>query len=223
MSEAEPVVDITIGDLDELDVGARYGALLTFPPIDDVAMGGAEYLRIAKKLDATVGQYLRIKYYASHSVNPLQIRAYLERLVAVDGIRPAMLIVDYPDEFKPYNQDNTYINMGRVYSELGAIASDFNVLVWVASQVRRWRPEKPTDVITMDNIADSWLKAAKADGIVSFNQTQEEHINNRARLWIDKVSRGRRMYVVPLYTDLNSCYIRQDTEAEIAELEEDDQ
>jgi replicative DNA helicase len=221
-TEALPVVHITIGDLDELDVSARYGARLSLLSIDDVTDGSEEYLRKAAKLDRLLERYLRIKYYSSYSINPIGVRAYLERLIAVDGVRPAMLIVDYPDEFRPYNHDNMYLNMGRVYSELGAIAADFDVLVWVASQVRRWRPDKDTDVITMDNIADSWLKAAKADGIVSFNQTNEEHINSRARMWVDKVRRGRSKYVVPLFTDLGACYVRQLTAEEI-EQERDEE
>jgi hypothetical protein len=208
-----PVVHITIGDLDEFDCGVRYSARLSRCTMWDVSNRTSDYIRKAGKLDALLDRYLRIKYFSSYSVTMSMIRSYLSRLIAVDGIRPGMVIVDYPDEIRPYS-DNDYQNMDRIYGELNALASDFNVLVWAASQPKRWRPERETDVMQMDNIADSWRKAAKADGIISLNMTPFEREIGRARLWLDKVRRGKSCITIPIVSQLDRCLLRQCTEDE---------
>ena len=213
-----PVAHVTIGDLDEVDVSIRYAARLSGYSMSEVITETDRYMRRAKKLDALMDRYLRVKFYPSSTATPATVRAYLQKLWIVDDIRPKMLIIDYPDEFRPYT-DNDYQNMGRIYSELMAIAAEFGCLTWVASQVRRWRPEKDGDVIMMDNIADSWKKAAKADGIVSITKTYEEHKRQRARIWIDKVRRGHSQELVRVAIDWSMCYLRQLTEEEAEEEE----
>lgn len=217
-----PVAHITIGDLDEEDVKVRYGARLTHTTMDDVIDGTEDYLYKAKKLDKMIGRYLRVKYYAPNKANPETLRSYLSKLISIDGVVPKVIIVDYPEEFKPYMPNDTYQNMGRIYSDLKTIAYDYKSVVWTASQVRRWRADKDTDVITQDNISDSWLKAAKADGILSFNQTVTEYHNNRGRLWIDKTRKGKKFFLVPVMADMAGCYIRQLTKEEM-EKEDDDE
>jgi replicative DNA helicase len=208
------VVHVTIADLRENDVGYRYGARMTFHTIGDVIKGEPSYIRKAEKLDQYTGRYLRVKYWPAATVTIASLRAYLSRLVTEDGIRPDLIIVDYPDEFKA-TTDNDYQNMGNIYGELNAIAYEYDALVWAASQVRRWTPSHPLDVIKMDNIADSWRKAAKADGIVSFNQTPVEKKWNSGRMYVDKVRRGRSMFTVHLRCDMERCYMREKTQQEI--------
>jgi replicative DNA helicase len=209
-----PVVHITIADLDEVDVSIRYAARLTGHTMADVVKGTEPYLRRAAKLDQYTGRYLRIKYSPAATVTIASLRAYLSRLVSEDGIKPGMIIVDYPDEFKA-TTDNDYQNMGNIYGELNSVAYEYDALVWAASQVRRWTPSHPLDVIKMDNIADSWRKAAKADGIISFNQTPVEKRWNSGRMYVDKVRRGRSMFTVHLRTDMDKCYMREKTQQEI--------
>jgi replicative DNA helicase len=214
VDQGKPVIHITVGDLDEVDVGIRYAARLTRLSMDDVISSTETYQERAKKLDAYLERYLRIKYYPSYSVTTPNIRSYVSRLIAKDNIRPGMIIIDYPDEFKP-TKENDYQNMGDAYSQIGALAHDFNCACWVASQVRRWKAEKDTDVITMNDIADSWRKAAKADGIVTFNRTSRERQWNMARLYVDKVRRGRSDFTIDLVADFERCYIAQADEEDI--------
>lgn len=208
------VIHITVGDLDQIDVLSRYSARLARVPIDCVIQNTEEYQRRAKKLDAIVGRYLRIKYYTAGSVTAGNVRAYISRLVMVDDIKPDLVIVDYPDKFRRVH-DSDYTNMGIVYTDICGIAGDFNCLVWVASQVQRWSPKGEEEHITQDNVADSWRKAQDVDGVVSFNQTIDEYRRGRARAWIDKVRRGRKNFLVPLICDFSMSYIRQMTEEEV--------
>jgi len=222
VNELHPTVHVTIGDLDEIDVGIRYAARLTGLPMIEVIQGSDRYKRRAQKLDELLEHYLRVKFFPSATATPQTVRSYLQKLRTVDGITPEMLIIDYPDEFKPYI-DNDYQNMGRIYSEIGAISSEFSTLTWVASQVQRWKPDHDSDVITMNNIADSWRKAAKADGICSFNQTIREYERNQARIYVDKVRRGERMYIVKVHTEFDKAYIRELTPEELEKSQLEDE
>lgn len=210
------VVHITVGDLDEIDVFGRYAARLTHMPIREVIENSEIYRRRASKMDQFVERYLRIKYYPSNSVTCSMIRAYLSRLITVDGVKPDLLIIDYPDKFKR-GHDNDYTNMGHIYSDLGGIAGEYDCLVWAASQVQRWSPKGEEDVITQDNVADSWRKAHEADGILTLNQTVSEYKRNRARGWLDKVRRGEKHLLLNLVCDFSMSYMREMTEKEIAE------
>jgi replicative DNA helicase len=210
------VVHITVGDLDEIDVFGRYAARLTHMPIREVIENSEVYRRRAAKMDQYLERYLRIKYYPSGSVTCSMIRAYLARLIALDGIKPDVLIIDYPDKFKR-SHDNDYTNMGHIYSDLGGIAGEFDCLVWVASQVQRWSPKGDEEVITQDNVADSWRKAQDADGIVTLNQTVAEYKRKRARGWIDKVRRGEKHILIQLVCDFTMSYMREMTAQEMEE------
>ena len=110
--------------------------------------------------------------------------------------------------------------MGRVYSELSRLGSDFNSLIWTASQVQRTKNEET--VIKQDNVADSWRKAHKADGIISLNQTIDEYRAGRMRLWVDKVRRARKKnFLVHLHCDFDISYMRELSEDEVQQQESD--
>jgi hypothetical protein len=208
------VAHLTIGDLDEVDVFGRYAARLTHTPIRDIIDNTEVYQRRAAKMDQYIERYLRIKYYPSSVVTCAMIRAYLSRLITVDGIKPDLLIIDYPDKFKRVN-DNDYTNMGMIYSDLAGIAGEYDILIWAATQVQRWSPKGDEEVITQDNVADSWRKAHEADGILSFNQTVAEYKRGRARGWVDKVRRGEKMFQLDLKCDFTMSYIREMTQQEL--------
>ena len=202
------VVHVTVGDLDHIDVFARYSARLTRLPIDEVVANSEVYQQRSKKIDAYVGRYLRIKYYTAGSVTVGNIRAYISRLMMVDNIKPDLIIIDYPDKFRRAHESD-YTNMGMIYTDICGMAGDFNCLIWVASQVQRWSPKGEEEHITQANVADSWRKSQDVDGVVSFNQTLDEYKRGRARAWVDKVRRGKKHFLIQLLCDFSMSYIRQ--------------
>lgn len=211
LEQGLPVVHITIGDLKEDDVFLRYATRLTQCTFSEVLSMSPTFMRRIDKIRKYTERYLRIKFYPSNTITPQTIRAYLSKLYCTDGIQPGLTIVDYPDEFKPYC-DDLYTNSGRQYSELGQIASEFNTLVWVASQVTRVDIKDPSLILRMSNVANSWQKAMKADGICSLNQNESEHARGVAELWVDKVRRGEKFFGVRLDTDYKGCSIIQAAE-----------
>jgi len=204
-----PTVHITVGDLDEEDVGIRYAANLTKCSAFDVIKEDPIFLRRAAKIKEAAESYLRIKYYDPGFVTVAHIKAYLSKIYSVEGIRPGLLILDYPDEFKKPKSNSDYEAMGEIYSQIKALINQYNCACWTASQVHRWFPRHKNDVLTRNNIADSAKKVHKADGLVSINQTWDEANAGKARLWCDKNRRGSQFFLVPLDVDWGSSMIKE--------------
>ena len=209
LDQGFPVAHVTIGDLDEKDVSFRYFMNLAQCNQYDIINDSEQFKRKSAKL-AKYKNYLRIKYYDPGVPTVGHIKAWLSKIHTIDGVKPGLLIVDYPDEMK-IEGDNTYLAMGRIYGELKALAKQYNMVVWVASQINRWQPTKDPygDVIRMNNIADSAKKVHKADGIISLNQTIEENATDFMRLWVDKVRRGKKNFMVNLEVDFSQSRLWQ--------------
>jgi replicative DNA helicase len=203
------VVHITVGDLDEEDVGIRYAARICGCSQLDVVKEEQSFLRKATMLKKMKSAYLRIKYYDPGVVTVSHIKAYLSKLWTVDEIKPGLLILDYPDEFKKPKAESDYQAMGEIYGQIKTLIRQYNCGCWAASQVHRWFPRHRHDVLTRNNIADSAKKVHKADGIASINQTWDEADAGKARLWVDKVRRGKQFFLVPLDVDYAAANIKQ--------------
>lgn len=203
-----PVAHVTIGDLDEDAVALRYACNFTKCTQWSILQDATEFKRKVKSLPNYEG-YLRIKYYDPGTTTVAHLRAWLSKIHTVDGVLPGLLIVDYPDEMKL--EGDPYEAMGKIYSELKVIAKQYNLLVWVASQVHRWKPsnEPNGDVLKQNNIADSAKKVFKADGILSINQSIQENDGGFGRIWVDKVRRGKRQFKVFVEVDFGMSLIKE--------------
>lgn len=209
------VIHITVGDMDQLDVFVRYAARLTHLSTEDIVSGSEAYRRCAKKIDAFTGRYLRIKYYSSGSVTTGMIRAYVSRLMVRDGIKPDLLILDYPDKFRR-THDNDYTNMGIIYQDICGMTGDFGCVTWAASQVQRWASwNDENEYLTLEKVADSFRKSQEVHGLVTLNQTADEYQRGRARAWVDKVRKGRKNFMIQLECDFSRSYMREMTAKEI--------
>jgi len=130
-----------------------------------------------------------------------------------------LVVVDYMDEIlSSRKDDDDYKGGGEIATGLMQMGVDFNALIWTASQVNRWEPTFPGDVIRGNNIADSSRKRWKADGLITLTQTPEEYDRGEARLWIDKVRRGVKNMLIPIKVDFDRAYMRQDPTREAGTL-----
>jgi KaiC/GvpD/RAD55 family RecA-like ATPase len=213
------VVHLTIGDLDEIDVQLRYASRLTYISIDDVIKNSSNYQRKAKGLDKCKNKHLRIKYYPAATLTISMLRAYLYKLKTKENFDIDLLILDYPDEMKRIHTSD-YENMGMIYDGISSISYEFDCLSWVGSQVQRWAPKGDEEYITMDNIADSWKKVYKADGIITLNQSNGEYKRNKSRAWVEKVRRGRKQHLIYMESDFSMSHFRQMTDEELQKEKE---
>ena len=203
-----PVVHITIGDLNQVDVGVRYAARLTMTSTYDVTHSSAEYMKKARML-MKYDPHLYIKYFPSDTATMGHIRSYLSKLRSIHDIRPAVTIIDYPEELKMPVKDNLYLSGGANYSAMNRMANEFDSLFYAASQPQRWKPEHERDIIRGINMGESWKKFQKVDGMMSWNMTEEEEMFGRGRVWVDKTRRAKSFYLVHCEVDLSRMLIKE--------------
>ena len=98
----------------------------------------------------------------------------------------------------------------KVYSDLRALANEFDVRVVTASQTQRNALNKY--VITMSDIADSFDKVKIADWVVAICQTKEEESAKTGRLYMAKIRNNEGQgSMIPMVLDFGrSQFIEAD-------------
>lgn len=104
------------------------------------------------------------------------------------------LIVDYADLMKLPRGDNMFERHGENYTGLIQIAKDYNLALWTASQSHRGSLRKLT--IDLDDIAESFNKAARADVVMTWCQTPEEEDDHEMRFFCAKNRDGLKHWYV---------------------------
>jgi hypothetical protein len=92
--------------------------------------------------------------------------------VISEGFVPDMLIIDYGDLIKPLGGRELRHQLSDIWSGMRAMAQEFKIPVWTASQVNRKAVNKK--VIRMEDIAEAFDKIAICDIAIALCQTIEE-------------------------------------------------
>ena len=158
---------------------------------DDRLMGEAsslrksDFVRFEKELRRRVGRTMRgrlfVKNYATRSATVSKIRSHLS-LLSTRGFHPDLVIIDYADIMKPERRlGEIRHEQAGIYEDLRTLAGDLDCALWTASQTSRGALEK--EVITIDDFAEAFEKAAIVDAAFAFCQTDDERIDRKARLY----------------------------------------
>ena len=102
------------------------------------------------------------------------IRADIEKKIS-RGYTPDLVIIDYMDIMRASDSgfgDNAYAEQQRISEELRAIAQDYDICVFSATQTNRsgMKEMDKSGQIETDAIADSWGKVKTADLIISISR-----------------------------------------------------
>jgi len=207
LHQKKNVVHVTF-ELNEADVALRYAARLTGTSMNDIIMGRNrdEYF---SKIDEFMKfqNALRIKYERPNCATVGWIRNYLNKVTTVAGVKPDLVIVDYGDLIKKKYETEIYISAGVVYQELIALAADFQVPVWTASQAGRQSMEANHPVVGIADVAESWKKVADADVILSLNQSAEDKQQGKMMVYVAAVRRGSDEKRIYCNVDYAKCHI----------------
>lgn len=95
-----------------------------------------------------------------------------------------------------------YMAQQMVARELRALAQEFNVVLWTATQTNREGAR--VRVITDTELGDSYGKIREADLGISFNQTLEEYEAGVMRGYILKARDARCRYSLQMIVDYNT-------------------
>jgi hypothetical protein len=178
-------------EMSEYLVSSRYGARATFKWFDgDVDTYKTQLLEATNRrmygdIDILGGSPGMLSGY--------DLRRYLERLLR-DDFPVDCLIVDYADLMKLPKGDTAFERHGENYTLLKQIAKDYDLMLWTASQTTRSSLRKLT--IDLDDIAESFQKAARADIVLAWCQTPEEEDDHEMRWFCAKNRAGLKHWYV---------------------------
>ncbi len=204
-------------ELKEQDLVLKYVSTFTGIKMRDIATGkDKSYVAMLAGLNVIHPNSIRIKYFSPGSVDVAGVRGYMSFLQGQEGIDPGLLIVDYADRLlKDKRHEGDYAAMGEIYDQLIQLADDYSIPIWTASQVRRENFKEET--VGLDGLADSWLKNANADIVMTLNQTKAEIEYKKAdsegreqlRLFMAKVRRGEDLGQIPCVINKHTATIRE--------------
>lgn len=104
--------------------------------------------------------------------------------------RIGLLIVDYADILKhSTNFNEQRFNYGNTYERLRGLAGELDIPVWSGCQANRSAVDR--DIVTLDNISESFEKAMISDVIVALCQTKEQRQDGLAKFFIAKNRNGK--------------------------------
>ena len=167
---------------------------------------------IESRLDTISNQWedrgkLIIKEFPTKRLSMTGLRAFLNQLSNYDDFVPDVVVVDYLELMKTEKDMAEYQGQERLAQELRGIASEYNVLVWTATQTNR--EGKKVNIITDAELADSYGKIRVCDLVFSINQTEQEFDSGQARLYLMKSRNGRARFIVPLKIDYSRLTVSQ--------------
>jgi len=183
-------------EIADFKIGLRHDAYFSGLKINDIP---GEMEQVEEQVRGTVKGRLFIKEFPTKRASVQTVRAYLQRLKALKGFIPDILVLDYADLLK---SSRTYTEKRHecesVYEELRGLANDpeFNKMVIVtADQSNRGGLDQ--EVVTIASIAESYAKATVCDLIMSVSRRLEDKATNTGRLAILKSRLGPDGIVYP--------------------------
>lgn len=208
-----PVLHISIGELEEADIVARYTANWTGFPISAIVKGEVteSFAEEASMFREKYNPSVIAKYFPPFTTVST-LRNYISRMKYRMGIPPQLILIDNADDLTPgagvKSNGDAFEDLGKVYMGLKDIAHDFDVVIWGDSQTNRYGLSK--EVIGTDVIASSYKKATKADIIISVNQNEDEYKNKEMRLFVAKARRyGNKTQLIKCKADLSLMRITE--------------
>ena len=151
---------------------------------------------------------LVIKEFPTKRCTIASLRAYLNQLSNYSNFIPKVIIVDYLELLTTEAGAKEYQAQERLAQELRGLATEYQCLVWTATQTNR--DGKKVNLITDAELADSYGKIRVCDLAFSINQTEQEFDERKARLYLMKSRNGRARFCVPVKIDYDRLVISED-------------
>jgi replicative DNA helicase len=188
---------------DELNRLSRFNLEeLVRPTLQDEGM----HQELIRRLSKLKGRFnLDIKQFPGGALSIDGLEAYLDGLERLYNYKPDLILLDYADLMKLDSQ-NLRISTGEIYKDLRRIAVERNIAVVTASQANRLGED--SRVISLKHLAEDYSKAATADIVLAYCQTQQELELNLARIFVAKArdeARGQIFLISQAYNIGQFC------------------
>lgn len=197
MKQGLNVVHYTL-ELDENQTGLRYDSVLSGHSPTEVREHKDEIYEILEELPGN----LSIKYFPTKSASVHTLNAHFERQQMLHG-RPDIILLDYADLLTAAGKDdygdNSYLQMGNIYTQIRKLAGELMVPIWTVSQATRGAIKE--DVIQADMVADSYKKIMIADFVLSLSRKKSDKMGNTGRFHVIKNRFGPDGFTFPAIMD----------------------
>ena len=168
----------------------------------------------AEKIGKPTGS-LFFSPYQPHTLTTSGLRQAVENLTMVEGNEVDIIFVDYPDLLRLPPNDDIYRATGIMFEELRAIAQEYNLVMWTASQLNR-KAKDNKDIRTGNDIQGSIQKKNSAEFIAVINLKDEEREMGFGRIYVDKNRNGNNTgEIIRFKVDSLTGLVREETENEV--------
>jgi replicative DNA helicase len=206
-------------ELSDKKTALRYDSCISKISYDDLL----EFKDIIKdKVQNLIKGSIIIKEFSTKTASSQTIRNHISK-VKMRGIDPDLIIVDYADLMKPVSStENKRFELESIYEDLRGIAGDFDVPVITATQSQRGAAEE--DYISLESVAESYLKAAVCDTLISFSRKIEDMALGTGKLFFAKNRSGISGLVLNVSIDTSTSTITVlDEEASLPDVKKQQQ
>jgi len=105
----------------------------------------------------------------------------MDYLIGDEDFKPDLVVIDYADLLKPERGiGEKRFELGAIFEDLRAMAVEFDIPVWTATQTRRLGHSKW--LVDADDTSESYEKPQIADVFLTMSQTPDEKSNKQLRL-----------------------------------------
>lgn len=208
------VVHITC-ETPAIKVAKRYAARTSFKWLTKEDDPNDYLLTFQAAAGKRIFGHVRIKEYPTKGASVADIKAYVERLMC-SGEKVDLLIVDSGDEMR-----HTYVGEVRhmvadTFRGLRGLAGTLHLPVWTATQSNRAALAK--ELVTLDDISESYEKAQISDVIIAVCQTKEEEEDDQVRLYGAKVRDGEKGWMIRCHNAKGSHAIISDERMKLSDM-----
>lgn len=179
---------------------------------DDQIERKEEVIELVKQKESESTGKLKLLKMPSDSVTISEIKSKLRKL-HTEGFNADVLIIDYIDCISPEKSTfgEEWKGEGSVMRSLEAMTSEFNLVIWTATQGNR--ESISSEVVTTDQMGGSIKKAQIGHVVVSIAKTLEQKEHNLATITLLK-SRIGRDGVIFQNCKFNNEYLDIDTDSQ---------
>jgi replicative DNA helicase len=170
-----------------LELGKRevidcFTSAFTGVPLDDLREVLSDTISGLQLVSSVCRGKIFIVEMPPHSLDASILKAHLMKLATTRN-KIDVIVIDYADLMSSVKYfEKEYEELERVYEELRAIAMEFKISIWTASQGNRGSIGKSK--LTMDLIKGSIGKAAVADVMVGISITGDEGQRGKGRFQV---------------------------------------
>jgi hypothetical protein len=207
-------------ELNERVTGIRYDSHLTQIASTDCLDHKAE-IKSFFEANPNLGRLI-IKYLPGRSSTVNTLRSHIDKM-KTKGCSPDLLIVDYAGIMRSTNKfDLLRMELKEVIQELRDLAEELDIPCWTALQSNK--EGSKSDIVDLDNMAESYAQAAIADVVFGLGRKSEEKSTGLGSLFIAKNRAGmdgiKYKVMVDTARSTISILTKEDADALSSQVEE---